>query len=311
MLVTTGVVTGCAQLPSVDDAEARQRAELAEQARQAARPSSLCSATPGSPFGFRKKVLVLGATIKKPSEASDMPGLATAWSRTLQQHLQTTDRFVVRDGQHFQIEPQADTRQQVTTLAQRFDAQFVIATDITTVSIERGRVELRPLKPVLIPFKDKREISSSIRIFDGTSGVLLRQLNQQEEINGQADNNRPLFQRDFLASRLGQALERIIVQQREATEDELSCLPMQARITRVYGKEAHIDAGFSSNLAPGDRLQIYLRRVHNDSTSTRTDWTEEQLGELIINRVFPESATGILDIPIVSELESGSYVRAW
>lgn len=311
VLSAAAIVSSCAQLPSVEDAEARQRAELAEQARQAARPASLCSADPGSPFGLRKKVLVLGSVIKTPSEAADLPGLAASWSKTLQQQLQMTDRFLIRDGHRYQLEPNTDTRQQVISLAQRFDAQFVITTDITTVSIERGRIELGVLKPLPVPFKDKREISTAIQVFDGSSGVLLKQFNHHDESRGHTDNSRPLFQRDFLATPLGQALERIITQQREAVEDELACIPMQARVTRVHRREAHIDAGFSSNLVPGDRLKIYVRRAYNDSSSTRADWTEEVYGELILTKVFPESATGTFDVPIADELESGSYVRAW
>lgn len=311
VLSAAAIVSSCAQLPSVEDAEARQRAELAEQARQAARPSSICSAAPGSPFAFKKKIAVLNMPLTRPTSAADLPGISSQWSNALQQQLNASQRFLVRDGSRYQLDPGSALRQQLATLAQQLDAQFIIAGRIESLHTSRGQLTLGPLKPLPLPHQDKRLVVTAIDIFDGGTGSLIKTLSYEDEVQGSIDNRGTTLQRDFFTTPFGAAIGKMLERQREDIEDELACLPMQARIVRMLRHEAQIDAGFSSNIVPGDRLKIYRSLGNTNISSIQVNRGEEMLGELLIRKVFPESSSGHIDGPVSAELESGGYVRAW
>ncbi len=64
-------LTGCALKPAFQaEDEEKTSAAKAQQARQAMRPSSVCSPLQGNPFAMRKKVLVLALPVQKPLEAA-------------------------------------------------------------------------------------------------------------------------------------------------------------------------------------------------------------------------------------------------
>lgn len=305
-------LSACAPLPSVQAEEERVRAELAEQARQAARPSTLCAAPQGSPFALRKKVAVLALPVQRPLEAADLPGISTAWSRALQQRLQGTNQMLVRDGSAYQVDPAANARQQITALAQQFNAQFVIAGRIESIGVRRGRIDLGLLRPIPQPSADQRTVVTTLDVYDGQSGARIKQLNHTAEVRGAVDNRSPgTLQGDFFDTPLGTALATLLDRQGEDVADELACLPMQARITRIQSNEAHLDAGFSSNLAPGDRLRIYQRKEAGMNAHGEANWTEERYGEIVIRQVFPESSVGRIESAPPPDLRFHTYGRAW
>ena len=308
LLLLAVLAVGCVQLPTVDEQREAERraAQLAEQQRQAARPVALCRAEPGSPFAFRKKVLFLSMPVARPFEAVDLPDLPVAWSQALQQRVQVSDRFLIRDGSRYHLDPNRDTRQQIIELAQRFDAQFVVAGSIVGAHGSRGRFELGPFATLPNPAANQRVIDTELRVYDGLNGTLLQQVTHREEILGRIDNpGRATLRGDFFQTPLGEAMERLIDLQGETVEDELACLPMQARIVHTEDYRLEIDAGFTSNLAPGDRLRIVQRRGPPGSGR------ETGVGELVINEVFPESAVGHISSDQRPDWRFGGWVRAW
>lgn len=303
-------LSACLTLPVALDQDAILLEQQAERARQAARPAALCSPQPGTPFVFRKKLLVLAAPVARPAEALDLPGLSASWSRNLQQRLLQTDRFLLRDGSAFRVDPDGDMRQQIVALAEQFDAQFVVSGRIAGLGIERRRIGLGSLGSIPKPFGDARVIETELSVFDGHTGTQLRQVTYASEVEGDVDKpgQRPL-QGDFLRTPLGQAMTTMLDRQSEDIEDELACLPMQARVVRTRLHEVHIDAGFTSNLHPGDRLRVLQRRAGTGNGDT--GWAEQSFGDLVVKEVFPESAIGYLDGGAQPNWQFNGFVRAW
>lgn len=297
---------GCISLPPAPlDEEARVRAQVAEQTRQAQRPAAVCTVQPGSPFAYRKKLLVLSFPLVRPLEGADIPGLATTWSQALQKRLNATDRFLVRDGSGFRLDPGDDPRTQIITLAREFDAQLVVAGRIENLRSEENVMRIGAFKPVPLPGDDRRVIESSLEVFDGITGALLKRSAFSTLLEGEVLNPlRAPLKGDFGDSELGKALSGVVLSQVEAVEDELACLPMQARIVRTQRQEVHIDAGFSSRLQPGDRLKVVQRGGGENAA-------ERPYGDLIISQVLPESAVGYLDGGAQPDWRFNGFVRAW
>lgn len=307
LAVAGAVLTGCAALPMTRSAD--DQAQSVEPMRQAARPSALCSAQPGSPFAFRKKVLVLALPVQRPSEAADLPDLAVAWSSALQQRLQGTDRFLVRNGNTHYLDHADNVRKQIIALAQQFDAQFVIAGRITSVGRQPARIELGQLGAIPQPFGERRTVQTELEVFDGHFGTRLKQLAYSTEVQGAVENRGSgTLRGDFFRTPLGEAVAGMLDRQAEDIADELACLPMQARIVRIRSHEVHIDAGFTSNLSPGDQMRVLQRVGFFGGEGGQTD---QAVGNLVIKQVFPESAVGYLEGEVPPDWRFNGFVRAW
>jgi hypothetical protein len=281
---------GCAQLSAPPPEEDVQR--------QAQRPSAQCTGKQGSPFSYRKKILVLPFPVVRPSEAVDVPDLSRLWSRALQARLHATDRFLIRDGGAYRIDPTRDIRPQVQALARQFDVQFVVTGNLLGLATEHA--------------SDRRVVSTEIQIHDGPRGEPMKQLAHEAEILGQVEHDgSPVPDGLFFRTPLGTALARLIQRQGEDIEDELACLPMQANILSADLREVHIDAGFNSNLVPGDRLRVFLRRHWSVTPDGRVVWQEESPGALVIKKVLPEASVGLLDAEEVPDWHAHGTVRAW
>lgn len=305
-LLAAMVMGGCTipPAPMPPDYEAEARAAVAEQNRQARRPSALCAPQPGSPLGYRKKLLVLNFPLERPVDGADIPGLAGIWSTALQRRLDVTDRFLMRDGSGFLLDPGADPRTQIITLAREFDAQLVVAGRISNIRADEKVARPGVRKTLFAGDEGARMIESSVEVFDGTTGARLKQAAFSTRLqDGLLNPWRAPLPADFGESELGKALAEMVHRQAEVVEDEVACLPMQARIVRIQQHEIHIDAGFSSNLQPGDRLRIVQQ--------PGGDGTERTHGDLVIKQVFPESALGYVDGGAPLDRYLNGFVRAW
>jgi hypothetical protein len=299
-------LTGCGLKPVLQSEEEKASAAKAEQARQAMRPSAVCSPLQGNPFAMRKKVLVLALPVQKPLEAVDLPGLSTAWSNALQQRMQKSDRYLIRNGSNHAINPNEDLRKQITTLAEKYDAQIVIAGQITSLGMHQGRIGLGSLPQ---PFGDMRVIEAELDVYDGQTGTRLKRLQHETDIQGEVKNTSGSTLRgDFFRIPLGIAVNTLLERQMEDLQDELACLPLQARIVLTAQKEVHIDAGYTSNMKPGDRLRILQREGFPSSEGLQS---EKTVGHLVIKQVYPETAVGQVEGEDQPDWKLNGFVRAW
>ena len=302
-------LAGCALKPVLQTEEEKTSAAKAEQARQSMRPSTVCSPLQGNPFAMRKKVLVLALPVQKPLEAIDLPGLASAWSNALQQRMQKSDRYLLRNGSQHAINPNDDLRKQITTLAEKYDAQIVIAGQINSLGMHQGRIGLGSLGSLPQPFGDMRVIETELDVFDGHTGARLKRLRHEAEIKGEVKNTSGSTLRgDFFRIPLGIAVNDLLERQMEDLQDELACLPLQARIVLSAQKDIHIDAGYTSNMKPGDRLRILQREGFPSSEGVQS---EKTVGYLLLKRVFPETAIGQVEGEETPDWQLNGFVRAW
>ena len=298
------LASACATLPTQPDQAA---AVAAEQARQAARPSSLCTAETSLAFGYRKKLLVLHFPVERPSDATDLPELGHAWSRTLQDHLAQTDRFLLRDGSAFQLDPGRNIREQITDFAERFDAQFIVTGRIVNIQHVPGKTRIGSSITIHNALANRRAIETELQIYDAHSGTPIGQPQRHtRQLIGPTQNLSNSRMLGSLADTpLGETMLEILQSQSEHIEDELACLPLQARIIRTQQHEVLIDAGFTSHLAPGDRLRVIQRRSDLDQRSERA------YGELVLQHVYPETAIGRIEGERPTDWRFGGRVRAW
>ncbi|PTD97362.1 flagella assembly protein FlgT middle domain-containing protein [Pseudothauera lacus] len=305
-------LSACTTLPMVQTAEDKRRAELAEQERQVARSSALCRPEPGTPFVLRKKVLVLAMPVTHSSQAADLPGIASAWPRELQRRLAKTDRFLLRDGTTYTLDPLRSVAEQITTLARQFDAQVVVSGEFTSLGTRRGEISLGRFKPIAMPSGDERVLETTLTIHDGYSGAAIAHLQHNTAVKGKVDNRgHSTLSSDFFTTTLGQRIDELLRQQTEAVEDALACLPMQARIIGTSEGRVHLDAGFTSNLQAGMRLRLFVNESNSRGPGGQPLSQERPLGELLVEQVYPEQALARFDSGLTLELRSSAHVRAW
>jgi len=296
VLILVMLLAGCARFPALETNEElaqKEVAKLAEQAKRDARPASQCATKPGTPFALRKKILLLTFPIERPIEAADLPDLSRTWSRELQERLRASDLFNVADGSGYNLDSAGNIRQQIIDLAQQHGVQFVLTLKIMAAEFLPSQIRFDSPRSFMQSLSDQRSFMTEIQIFDGQNGALLKMLTHNKQMQGNVVNKtRQSLRGSFFETPLGKHIVDLITQQSEDIEDELACLPMQARVVRIDWRDIHIDVGFTSKLSAGDQLRLYRRHSWSVSPKGYNQWQEDPHGEIVIRRVFPESAIG-------------------
>jgi hypothetical protein len=310
LVAVSAMLAACATWPSLKTTQAKpERAEPSMKPEQNNRPSALCSDKQGNPFALRKKVLVLALPVQNLSEATDLPDLAMAWSVALQQRLQSSERYLIRDGSRFVLDPAGDLRAQITNLARSFDAQIVISGQITSTKAQSGKLRVGSVGSIPLPFGDKRVIETVLEIYEGPTSVRLARIDNHVEASGEVINQGGApFTGNFYGTALGKATAELLDQQAESIKDELACLPLQANIVRTQDGEARLDAGFSSHIKTGDIFRVFQ---HQGVPAEDGSQVEKAFGSLVINQVFPESAIGHFEGSEQPDWRYSVIVRPW
>ncbi len=306
LVLACALLAGCISLPKLTKTA---EAPVQPVTPESPRPSVVCSPLQGNPFAMRKKVLVLGMPVQRPLEATDLPDLDSAWSRALQQRLQATDHFLVRDGSGYFPGAQENVRKEIIALAKKFDAQIVIAGLFTSLGSQAGRIPLGQLGSVPRPFGDQRVMEIELDLYDGYSGTRLKRLRHETRVEGDVTNqgSAPL-RGGFFLTPLGQAMSAVLDRQVADIEDELACLPLQARIVHAKSRDLQVDVGFTSNIRPGDVLRVIQPTGIPVGEGGQI---EKSMGNLEIKDVFPESATGQFVGDPLPDWGFSTYIRAW
>lgn len=102
----------------------------------------------------------------------------------------------------------------------------------------------------------ERQISIAAYLYDGIDGRLLasRQFDRQLLLDGALPKGVAPGTRAFADSRLGSVYHALLADIGRWATDEIACRPLPLRITRVEGRQLHLDAGRDSGLASGMAL---------------------------------------------------------
>lgn len=320
LICVCGLLTACSALPPApqDSAEAatpEQRQAMAQSAAalEASRPSRVCAPEQGKAFTYRKKVAVLAIPPLHSYEAQDLPGIQIEWSRELQRRLHNSGRFLVTDASDYQLDDRRDLTEQIALLARHLNVQFVIAGQLTSLASQRSAAKLGPLEPIRNPAADSRILQSELDIYDGRTGQRLARRQQGETLRGRhsVNHQRLPIEGKFYRTPLGLAISDMLDRQSEAILDELACRPFAARVLGAGADGIRVDAGTSSNLQPGDQLQLFQSHSVPIAGGGATNWVETSYGTLIIQQVFADAAVGVADGTPQPDWRFGGMVRAW
>jgi len=275
-------------------------------------PNSLetCSAAAGSPFHFRKSVLVAG-TIGLPVLGRDLPGLPPVTSRRLQAHLEALESFNVsgmHDSSFESASPSAGAR--VRELGREYSAQFVVKVDIEdlTINAKRGLIFN------LLGRGDERNVLLRLSVFDTEHGVLFHTEQLQHIVSGDVvgfPGNGNSVTNSWFETDLGKQVDKMLKTMSTQINENLACVPFSTQVTSVRDNQLHIAAGFRHGVRPGETLRAYpsgnLLQINNWSADTpKQVWIK-------VNSVYPNHSTATVSEGTLSGsgLATGDVVRAW
>lgn len=315
MMVIALLLGGCIKRPIMPPPE---RVEPAPEASLVPVPRELCSAEQGAAYGYLKRTTLVGFVVDSPMQAVDLKGIESAYPRELLRRLNLEQRLILSERSDIRLashslgllgERDRGADRQVVQLAEEVGSQFVISGHLFDLTPSyHDDVIMTALK------WPKRQLGVEIVVYDGYSGVVLARHHYREEVEGEVDMRPYLpFQGQFFATEYGQAFERVLRRQVEDIVNDLACLPMQARIIKIDGKQLHIDAGTASLLRPGGQLVVMRQRVEGFDLRGRPFEQQRPYGKLVLQRLYPDTAVGelVLEGGRVEELRPSDIVRAW
>lgn len=284
-----------------------------------------CLADDSPRFSYRKRLLFTRLTVKDRSHLSGLYGIESEYVESLvarvdrnKYHPLSLSDQVIDDtlsvDLHGKVMPKS---KKIMSLAHQHSAQFVIGGEVIDLGQQQKRSGFSRTyrsTPVLGVYTNDPERMIVIRldIYEGSSGLLLDQQTFKAWSKDGADLNPQftLMGERFMHTALGAALDGILQQQESYVSGLLSCIPIQAEVTRMAGLErAVVSVGAAQGLRPGDNFKAYRNSqpsgVHEQRVSQRP------IGKIIIEEVYPEHAIAALESDSGATLRQGDWVRAW
>ena len=269
-----------------------------------------CSPDAGSPFHFRKSILVAG-TIGLPVLARDLPGLSTVTSMRLQAHLEELDHFNVVAMHNTSFKSSLpSTAARVRELGRDYASQFVVKVDIEDFAI----TSTGGLLSKLFGRKKKRNIVLKLYIFDTEHGVMFSSQQYQKTVTGDVvgfRGNGNSVTTSWFETNLGEQVDEILKEMSMQIDENLACVPFTTQVTSVREDELKIAAGFRHGIRPGETLRVYPS--NNTSKADGSPLLDNNKVWIKVNSVFPNhSLASVSEGMMDSEsLSTGDIVRAW
>lgn len=275
-------------------------------------PNSIetCSADAGSPFHFRKSVLVAG-TIGLPVLARDLPGLSAITSGRLQAHLEALENFNVsamHDSSFESTSPSAAAR--VRELGRDYASQFVVKVDFEDLTIHSDKGWLSKV----LRRSNERNVLLKLHVFDTEHGVLFHSQQYQKTVIGDVvgfPGNGNSVTTSWFDTDLGRQIDEMLKNMSMQISENLACVPFSTQVTSARNNELHIAAGYRHGVRPGETLRVYPSR--NVSVADGSAPLEKNKVWIQVNSVYPNHSIASLADGTVSGsgLSTGDIVRAW
>lgn len=295
---------------------------------------------------YRRKALVTRLSVLNPVHIADLPRFPDELQAELARRLEAQGQFLPQSSATEAAYVEQPNRsepanpQWIRDLARRYGVQFVVGGVLRDAGLEGERYvlshgdDIRPGErkqelnlPLLNFFRPGIKATPSVRrfemdllVFDGVSGAQIG----RHRLAGKTDSSMlsgsevvfdpsvAVGTQRFFASGFGKLVDARLNEAVDSLYRDIQCIPFSARVTRVEPGRVMVDAGGTSKIATGDRLQVYrlrpgARGVDASGQSGQLGWPEELAGSLIIREVQPLFATGVPEGAL--RIEVGDYVR--
>lgn len=307
-------------------------------AAAAVAPAPVCAGA-----DYRRKAVVARFPVLNPAQVSDLTGLSDELQNDLVHRLDAGGQILAqRTGNEmaFVVQPsQAEpllNPEWIRELARRYGVQFVIGGVWRDAAFEgehyavtygndvlpgerKSNLNIPGLRFTQAGFKatpKARYFEMDLFIFDGVSGTQIH----RQRISGKAEGNviadpaSKFASVRFFASDYGQLIQTKLNEAIQSINDNVRCIPFSARIVRVEQGKVWLDAGGTSRIAPGDRLQVYRLKPDGQainaisfSNPAQLGWPEEIAGSLTVREVQPLFSSAQAEGQL--RVEVGDYVR--
>lgn len=160
-----------------------------------------------------------------------------------------------------------------------------------------------------------RRLEIEILLYDGYSGILLKRLRAQGTADGlvTVGRDKSFGSQNFYSTDFGKTVNQVLDTLVHQLEETAACLPLNARVVKVEGKTAYIDAGTQQNLRPGDSLTLFApdrnTPVFSGDNNIPLGLPEQPLGTIVIKTVQPKFAIGEIHESAGKRVQVGDTAR--
>ena len=316
------------------------------QATQAVSDSMAPADAHGCGADYRYRALVASFPVLSPVQLSDVPRFPQMLQSEIARRMEQAGHFLSQISGNeaaYPIQPGQFQSQWnpewIRDLARRYGAQFVVGGALLDAGVEGERYALtygsdvRPgerkqefnfplldfFKPGIKATPSARRFEMDVLIFDGISGTQIGQHRVAGNATGSvlsgaevvldptvgADTQR------FFASDFGRLVNSKLDEVVQALGRDVQCAPFSARVIRLAPGRVYLDAGSSSKLVVGDRLQVLhllpgAAPLQTLTQSVPLGWPTETVGTLIVRQVQPLFASAEPEGSFLVEV--GDYV---
>lgn len=292
---------------------------------------------------YRSKALMTRIQVLHPAQANDLNAFGEELQSELMRRMDASSRFITqRSGNEMAMQLASNQTEAswdpewIRQLARRYSVQFIIGGVVRDTAFEGERYDLThgtevregERKSTLgIPgisftqfgFKatpKARYFEMDISVFDGVSGARIATERLQGRVEGEVSmpKNSRFASARFFATDYGQLVDNKLNEAVQWADKSLACIPFSARITRVENGRLYLDAGATSRLQPGDRLQVFRLKPSayaispiSFSEPSTLGWPEEIAGTVTLLAVQPLFSIAIPEGALRAEV--GDYIR--
>lgn len=262
---------------------------------------------------YKKKIVATPFNVRKSLQLEDIDEISSSFPRELSHRLENSKKFLTKvskfafPAEAGAINPGIEAIRQISALQ---DSQFVISGEILDAGsgAEGGYWGLFETR--------KRRFEVEIFIHDGFTGALIarHRLNTFATGEHQIGRDKPFGSSAFFATNFGKAIDAVLNSTVEMIKIELEALPFAARIIRIEGEKAYLNAGATSALLPGDTLAVYRLKdqlpVIGLNGASEYGIPEMPVATLTINQVQPMFSIGEISLPMKDvKIREGDFAR--
>ncbi|MGL6041677.1 MAG: flagella assembly protein FlgT middle domain-containing protein, partial [Deefgea sp.] len=289
-----------------------------------------------------RKVLFSHFWIQHPAQTQDLDRFPEGIQIEMVRRLTDSEQFLPQRSPgvavvdlHPQVFDPLVQPERVREMARLYSTQFIVAGIVRDTSfsgerygltygneIRNGERKTVSSLPILnfaqvgvkaVPAE--RRFDMDLFVFDGVSGALVNRHRIAGKTRGDVVQSLSsgLGTIGFTETDFGRLVDDKLQEASRLVSKDLNCIPFSAKITRVEKNTVYMDAGYTSNVRPGDTFKVFRvspSAMPIDSASffpsKRLGMPEEMVGLYTVNQVQPLFSQGTVS---GARVEPGDFVR--